>query len=60
MGLLGWAIVCFVLALISGVLGFTGVAAGFMVVARVLFALFLIGFLILLVLVILGVGAVAS
>ncbi|HRX86028.1 MAG TPA: DUF1328 domain-containing protein [Phycisphaerae bacterium] len=60
MGLLGWAILCFILAVISGLLGFTGIAAGFMVVARVLFAIFLIGFLILVVLLILGIGIAAG
>ncbi len=40
--MLYWAIVCAIAALIFGLLGFTGIAAGFATIARFLLALFLI------------------
>jgi uncharacterized membrane protein YtjA (UPF0391 family) len=57
MGLLGWAIVSFVVALIAGALGFTGVAQGAATIGKVLFGLFLIIAIALIVLVIVGVKA---
>lgn len=47
MGLLGWAIVALVVALIAGLLGFGGIARGAATIARVLFGLFLLTALIL-------------
>lgn len=41
--MLKWALILGVLAVVFGLLGFTGIAAGFAAVAKVLFALFLIG-----------------
>ena len=41
MGLLKWALVFFVIAIIAAVFGFTGIAAGAEDIARVLFFLFL-------------------
>ena len=44
-----WAIVFFVISLVAGLLGFTGIAAGFRSVAKVLFFISLAIFLIVLV-----------
>ncbi|MGZ5036998.1 MAG: DUF1328 domain-containing protein [Usitatibacter sp.] len=44
-----WAIIFFVISLVAGVLGFTGVAAGFRTAAKVLFFIALTIFLIVLV-----------
>lgn len=41
--MLKWTLICTVLAIIFGVLGFGGIAAGFAAVAKILFAIFLIG-----------------
>ena len=41
-----WAIIFFVISLIAGLLGFTGVAAGFRTIAKVLFFVFLILFVV--------------
>ena len=60
MTLLWWAIIALIIAVVAGALGFTGVAAGAAVIARVLFALFLIAAIILFALVIFGVGAAAT
>ena len=40
MGLLKWALIFFLVAIVAGVLGFTGIAAGAADIARVLFFLF--------------------
>ena len=40
--MLYWAIVCAIAALIFGLLGFSGIAAGFAMIARFLLAVFLI------------------
>ena len=40
--MLYWAIVCAIAALVFGLLGFTGIAAGFAMIARFLLAVFLI------------------
>ena len=55
MDLLGWALIAFVIALIAGAFGFTGVAAGAASVGRLLFGLFLIVAVVFLVLALLGV-----
>lgn len=54
MGLLGWALLFFVVALIAALFGFTGIAAGAASIARVLFFLFLLVFLCLFTLEMLG------
>jgi uncharacterized membrane protein YtjA (UPF0391 family) len=54
MDLLMWALVAFVVALIAGAFGFTGVAAGAASVGRVLFGLFLLIAVVFLVLALLG------
>jgi uncharacterized membrane protein YtjA (UPF0391 family) len=56
MDLLGWALVAFVIALIAGAFGFTGVATGAASVGRLLFGLFLIVAVVFLVLALLGVS----
>lgn len=48
--MLKWTIICAVLAVVFGLLGFTGVATGFAAIAKILFAIFLIGVLLTLVL----------
>ena len=41
--MLKWTIICAVLAVVFGLLGFTGIATGFAVIAKVLFGIFLLG-----------------
>ena len=60
MGLLAWAIVALVISLIAGALGFSGIAAGAAMLAKVLFGIFLLLFIILIILAAVGVGAAAS
>ncbi|MBB4040401.1 uncharacterized membrane protein YtjA (UPF0391 family) [Microvirga flocculans] len=45
--MLKWALIFLVVSLVAGALGFTGVASGARSIAKVLFALFLLAFLIL-------------
>lgn len=59
MGLLGWALIFLVIALIAGALGYGGVARGATGIAKILFGVFLVIFLVLLVLSLLG-GAAAT
>jgi uncharacterized membrane protein YtjA (UPF0391 family) len=40
--MLKWALIFFLISIVAGVLGFTGVAAGAQVIAKVLFFLFLL------------------
>jgi uncharacterized membrane protein YtjA (UPF0391 family) len=50
MDLLGWALIAFIIAIIAGAFGFTGIAAGATSIRRILFGLFLViavGFLVL-------------
>jgi uncharacterized membrane protein YtjA (UPF0391 family) len=42
MTLLKWALICFVISLLAGGLGFTGIASGAASLARILFGLFLL------------------
>ncbi|GEP05485.1 DUF1328 domain-containing protein [Methylobacterium oxalidis] len=42
MTLLKWALIAFVISLIAGALGFTGIASGAASLARILFGLFLV------------------
>jgi len=60
MGLLGWALVFLVISLVAALFGFTGIAAGAAVIARVLFGIFLIIFLVLLLLALFGAAAVGG
>jgi len=41
--MLKWTLICAVLAIIFGVLGFGGIAAGFAAIAKILFTIFLLG-----------------
>jgi uncharacterized membrane protein YtjA (UPF0391 family) len=56
MDLLQWALVAFVVAIVAGLFGFTGVAQGASAVGRVLFGLFLAVAAVFLVLALLGVS----
>jgi uncharacterized membrane protein YtjA (UPF0391 family) len=57
MDLLTWAIIAFVLSIIAGAMGFSGVARGAATAARVFFGIFLLIAIILAVMVALGLGA---
>jgi len=54
--MLYWALIFFIIALIAAVFGFTGIAAGAMTVARFLFFIFVVLFVIALVFHLLGIG----
>ncbi|MGO4386702.1 DUF1328 domain-containing protein [Microvirga sp. 2YAF29] len=45
--MLKWALIFLVVSLVAGALGFTGVASGAKTIAKVLFGIFLIGFILL-------------
>jgi uncharacterized membrane protein YtjA (UPF0391 family) len=59
MGLLKWAFLFLIVAIIAGLLGFTGIARAATGIARFLFGLFLVIFLILLVLALLTASSCA-
>ncbi|AWM85943.1 DUF1328 domain-containing protein [Microvirga sp. 17 mud 1-3] len=48
--MLKWALIFLVISLVAGALGFTGVASGAKTIAKILFGLFLVLFIILLLL----------
>ena len=48
--MLKWALIFLVVSLVAGALGVTGVASGAKTLAKILFGLFLLGFLILILL----------
>ncbi|MBZ6076752.1 DUF1328 domain-containing protein [Microvirga puerhi] len=48
--MLKWALIFLVISLVAGALGFTGIASGAKTIAKVLFGLFLILFIILILL----------
>ena len=56
--MLRWSLSFFIIAIIAGIFGFTGIAAGAMEIARILFSIFLVLFLITLLLGVAFVGAV--
>jgi uncharacterized membrane protein YtjA (UPF0391 family) len=58
MGLLGWAILALVISILAAAAGFTGLAAGAALVARVLFGIFLLIALVLFAMLLLGIDAV--
>jgi uncharacterized membrane protein YtjA (UPF0391 family) len=58
MGLLELAIAAFVISLIAGALGFTGIARGSAKIAKIVFGIFLVIAIVLILLVVLGIGAV--
>jgi len=45
--MLKWALIFLVVSLVAGALGFTGVASGARTIAKILFGLFLLAFLVL-------------
>lgn len=59
MDLLQWALIAFVVAIVAGLFGFTGVASGAASAGRVLFGLFLVVAAVFLVLALLGVSILA-
>lgn len=59
MDLLGWAIVAFIISVIAGALGFTGVSQGAATIAKWLFGIFLIIAVILVIMVVLGISILA-
>jgi uncharacterized membrane protein YtjA (UPF0391 family) len=59
MDLLQWALIAFVVSIVAGLFGFTGVASGAASIGRVLFGLFLVVAVIFLVLALLGVSILA-
>ena len=56
--MLRWSLSFFIVAIIAGIFGFTGIAAGAMEIARILFSIFLVLFLVTLLLGLVFVGAV--
>jgi uncharacterized membrane protein YtjA (UPF0391 family) len=60
MGLLEWALIFLVVALIAAAFGFGGIASTAAGVAKVLFFIFIVVFVVLLITAFLGVGAVAA
>ena len=60
MGLLGWALVFLIVALIAAAFGFGGIASAATGVAKVLFFIFIVVFVVLLITAFLGAGAVAA
>lgn len=56
MDLLQWALIAFVVAIVAGMFGFTGVAQGAASMGRLLFGLFLVVTVVFLVLALLGVS----
>jgi uncharacterized membrane protein YtjA (UPF0391 family) len=60
MGLLGWALVFLVVALIAAVFGFGGIASAAAGIAKVLFFVFIVVFLALLIMGFLGVGTATA
>ena len=59
MDLLWWAIIAFVIAIVAGALGFTGIARGAATISKILFGIFLVIAIIIVVLIVLGIGAAA-
>ena len=59
MDLLHWALIAFVVAIVAGLFGLTGVAQGAASVGRVLFGLFLVIAAVFLVLALLGISILA-
>ena len=47
--MLSWAIIFFLISVVAGIFGFTGIAVGAQAIAKVLFGIFLILFLIVLI-----------
>ncbi len=60
MGLLGWALIFLIVALIAAAFGFGGIASASAGIAKVLFFIFIVVFLVLLISALLGVGAATA
>lgn len=60
MGLLGWALIFLVVAIIAAALGFGGIASASTGIAKILFFIFLVVFVVLLVMGLLGGGGVTA
>ena len=60
MGLLGWALIFLIVALIAAAFGFGGIASASAGIAKVLFFIFIVVFLVLLISALLGVGAATT
>ena len=50
MSFLKWALICLLISLVAGALGFTGVARGAAQISKVLFFIFLVIFLVIIIL----------
>ena len=50
MTLLKWALICLLISVVAGALGFTGIARGAAQISKVLFFIFLVIFLVILIL----------
>ena len=50
MGLLKWALICLLISLVAGALGYTGVAHGAAQISKILFFIFLVLFIVILIL----------
>ena len=50
MSLLKWALICLLISLVAGALGYTGVARGAAQISKVLFFIFLVIFLLIIIL----------
>ncbi|NBJ10584.1 DUF1328 domain-containing protein [Microvirga arsenatis] len=48
--MLRWALIFLVVSLVAGALGFTGIASGARTIAKILFVMFLLGFILLILL----------
>ena len=57
--MLKWALIFFLISIVAGLFGFTGLARGAATIAKILFAAFLVIALIFLILALIGIGAVA-
>ncbi len=60
MGLLGWALIFLIVALIAAAFGFGGIASASAGIAKVLFFIFIVVFIVLLISALLGVGAATA
>ncbi|MCL5280222.1 MAG: DUF1328 domain-containing protein [Planctomycetes bacterium] len=58
--MLGWAIIFLIVALIAAAFGFGGIASAATGVAKVLFFIFIVVFIVLLITALLGVGAATA
>ena len=50
MGMLKWALICLLISLVAGALGYTGLARGAAQISKILFFIFLVLFIVILIL----------